>query len=279
MIPPVMLWVDLTRCERNGSLPIASSALCRIYRVFGAQGLDEMIRSVQPCVLCFEFDYPPSTGLTMLSETKRNHPAVPILMLAEPHSEKLAIWALRARVWDYFVKPVCEVEIFCSVKPLLRQDGYQGWDRRARRNFITPEHHIPEPPPSLSLSRAERAILKAHAYLESRLQENISERIVAKYCGLSTSCFSRTFKRIRGVTFSGFVFQARVKKAMGLLEDKHVSVTEVCYQAGFQNLSHFSLTFRRHVGVSPTVYRDQLWERVIDPASGRASGDSSNIAS
>ncbi|MGH8503506.1 MAG: helix-turn-helix transcriptional regulator [Gammaproteobacteria bacterium] len=88
---------------------------------------------------------------------------------------------------------------------------------------------------------------------------------MAKFCGLSTSCFSRTFKRINGLTFSKFVIQARLKTAMELLQDSHASITRVSGESGFRNLSHFSLTFRRHLGVSPTAYRGRVKEHSIGP--------------
>ncbi|MGH8503505.1 MAG: hypothetical protein ACREVE_13735 [Gammaproteobacteria bacterium] len=169
MISPVMLWIDLTQRASNPGTPIIGSPVCRVHRVFGGRGLDEVIRSVQPRALCFEFDYPLSADLAMLSETKRSHPSVPILMLAEPHAETLAIWALRARVWDYFVKPVSEAEILRSIMPLFRKEDYKHWDRRAPRDFIAPAHDIPDRPSPLSLSRTQTAILRAHAYIESHL--------------------------------------------------------------------------------------------------------------
>ncbi len=64
----------------------------------GTQGLGEMIYALQPCALCFDFDYPLACELTLLCETKRRHPALPIVMLTEPHSEALAVWVDCARL-------------------------------------------------------------------------------------------------------------------------------------------------------------------------------------
>ena len=267
MITPVVLWVDLTQRERVPNSSIEDNRPCRICRPCGAEDLNEVIRSVQPEILCFEFEYPDAYSLALLTETKRRHPSIPLLMVVEPHSEALAIWALRARVWDYFIKPVTEAEIWHSIMPLFEEENYNRWHDRIPRNFIKPMHDPLDKPPQTGLSHTERAVIKARAYIESHLEEKISEQTMAKSYGLSTSCFSRTFKRVNGLTFSGFVLQARVKRAMRLLEDKNAKVTAVCYEVGFQNLSYFSLTFRRHVGVSPTVYRTRLGEQVSVPST------------
>lgn len=267
MIAPAILWVDWTQCGRGPDSSPVETLPCRIYRLSGTEDLNEVIRSVQPDILCFEFDYPHASGLAMLTETRRRHPSIPLLMVVEPHPEALAVWALRARVWDYFIKPISEAEIWQSIAPLFEEENYKRWRERIPRNLIKPQHDPLDKPTQTSLSHAERAILKARAYIESHLEEKIPEKTMAKFCGLSTSCFSRTFKRVNGLTFSGFVLQARVKKAMKLLEDKHVKVTAVCYEAGFRNPSHFSFTFRRCVGVSPAVYRDQFRESSVNSVS------------
>jgi DNA-binding NtrC family response regulator len=166
---PALLWIDLTQCERTFDSSSVNGLHGLVLRVSGAQGLGEIMHSVQPRALCFEFDYPDSLRLTMLSETKRSYPSIPILMIAEPHSEALVIWALRARVWDYFVKPICEAEVLRSVIPLLRKDNYTGCNRRAPRNLITPGHDRTNKPPALSLSRSERAVL-----IERRAKEHLA---------------------------------------------------------------------------------------------------------
>jgi AraC-like DNA-binding protein len=78
--------------------------------------------------------------------------------------------------------------------------------------------------------------------------------MLARYCGLSAAYFSRTFKRATGLSFRAFLPQARVKRAMQLLAHESLTVTQVCFQAGYSNLSHFTVMFRRYVGLSPSVY-------------------------
>jgi len=157
-------------------------------------------------------------------------------------------------VWNYFVKPVAQPEIVRSLMPLLRVQVSKGWPRHAPRLCITPEQNISNGPSSLSLSRSEQAILKARCYVESHLEDKLSERMLARYCGLSAAYFSRTFKRVTGLSFRAFLPQARVKRAMSLLENESLTVTQACFQAGFSNLSHFTVMFRRYVGLSPSVY-------------------------
>ena len=74
-----------------------------------------MIRRVAPQILCFEYDYPDLKGLRTLQKTKHQFPSLPVLMVTEYHSESLAVWAFRAGIWDYLVKPVAVEDILCRL--------------------------------------------------------------------------------------------------------------------------------------------------------------------
>ena len=79
------------------------------------------IAALKPDIICFDYDCPDVAGLNLLRQVKKDFPSVPILMLTEHNSEELAVWALRSRVWDYFVKPI-DVESFLSaVRPPIWQ--------------------------------------------------------------------------------------------------------------------------------------------------------------
>lgn len=56
----------------------------------------------------------------MMQRVKSEHPGLPMLMLTEYHSEAVAIWALRARVWDYIVKPVSVEEFSSRIADVVR---------------------------------------------------------------------------------------------------------------------------------------------------------------
>jgi len=269
MSGPVLLWIDLTERERHPDRSTTSWVDCCIYRVSATQGLHAVIRAVQPHAVCFDFAYPTAAQLAVLSDTKQRHPALPIVMLAEPHAETLAVWALRARVWDYFVKPVAPTEIVRALRPLFKAPPDPGGHKRRPRPVITPDHTLSQAPASCRLSRCDQAIFKARSYVEAHLEDTLSARMLARYCGLSPAYFSRTFKRVTGLSFSAFLPQARIKRAMQLLAHESLTVTQVCFQAGFGNVSHVAMMFRRYVGMSPSIYRARLQQSRIQGLRGR----------
>jgi AraC family transcriptional regulator len=81
---------------------------------------------------------------------------------------------------------------------------------------------------------------------------------LARYAGLSRYHFLRTFKSVTGVTPRQWLIRARLQRAAHLLRSGSTPVTEIAFEAGFEDLSNFIRTFRREFGLSPRHYRTRL---------------------
>ena len=101
--------------------------------------------------------------------------------------------------------------------------------------------------------RINRALKLIHSRVDRGETPLLSEAAAA--AGLSTSAFSRYFARTAGRTFMTYVMELRVGKAAAMLLHTRRPVAEICFAAGFGNLSNFNRHFRRLRGVSPREYR------------------------
>lgn len=183
-------------------------------------------------------------------------------MITQAHSEQLAVWAFRARVWDYFVHPIDKSRLI-SVADTLRKIR-EG--RPAKRTELDRSNTIPpEARSRWSGSQEEQAVLdQVLTYVDGNLHRKILQLEVAKRFDLSPFQFSRLFKRLTTVTFQAYLLTRRVEEAKRLLANPKVSVTDVCFTVGFQDLSYFTRVFQRHVGSTPSCFRRQIGEK---PAS------------
>jgi AraC family transcriptional regulator len=91
--------------------------------------------------------------------------------------------------------------------------------------------------------------------VRSRVSEDISLADMAAVTGLSTSHFSRTFKRSMGESPHRFVLQQRVQHAKELLVSLNLRMIDIALASGFKTQQHFSRIFREVCGLSPTEYR------------------------
>ncbi len=87
---------------------------------------------------------------------------------------------------------------------------------------------------------------------------------------LSTSNFSRFFKKSTGNTFIKFITHIRITKACQLLMETDRKVTLIGYETGFNNISNFNRRFLEIKGVTPSYFRQQMKSR-FDRTQGRDS--------
>ena len=72
---------------------------------------------------------------------------------------------------------------------------------------------------------------------------------------MSAGHLSREFKKAYGESPYSYLMTRRIERAMALLRQGDLSVTDVCFAVGCQSLGTFSTRFTELVGVSPSVYR------------------------
>jgi AraC-like DNA-binding protein len=92
-------------------------------------------------------------------------------------------------------------------------------------------------------------------WVEAHADQPLQLATLARHAGLSPFHFLRVFTRVLGVTPHQYLLAARLRRAARLLADPARPVTEVAFEVGFGDLSHFVRTFRRAAGVSPGRFR------------------------
>jgi AraC family transcriptional regulator len=95
-------------------------------------------------------------------------------------------------------------------------------------------------------------------YIEEHLAEDLSLSQLAEVAGLSQFHFARAFRESMGLPPLRYVSARRVERAKDLLAQPGLSVTQIGAQLGFNDTSHFSASFRKHIGATPSAYRRSL---------------------
>lgn len=101
----------------------------------------------------------------------------------------------------------------------------------------------------------EIQLKKAFDYVEDHYPEDITARDMAKYCNMSYSYFSRSFKRIMKKSFKEYLNFVRISKAEKLLISTDRNITEIALETGFTTSSYFISQFKELKEMSPKQYR------------------------
>src|SRR5690606_33078719 len=165
--------------------------------------IDSEIDRLKPDAICFDFDYPTKQSLQALQDTKSKHRSVPILMLTVQHSESLAVWAFRSRVWDYLVKPLSKPDIERCLTSFAQMMSYRD---ASRRRAAMPVSTIPlENSGTANAAQEPLALSKALQYVEQDYRGKVSSANAAALRHLTTFQFSRLFKETYGLTFQDYL--------------------------------------------------------------------------
>jgi AraC family transcriptional regulator len=96
---------------------------------------------------------------------------------------------------------------------------------------------------------------KVLEFVAAGLEEQLGLTAMAQVAGISPHYFCREFKKTMGITPYGYIVQQRIDRAKTLLQNTSMSITEIGAQLLFATPSHFTATFRKLVGCTPSVFR------------------------
>jgi AraC-like DNA-binding protein len=94
--------------------------------------------------------------------------------------------------------------------------------------------------------------LNLAAFMEKNFHFNVQLERFAYLTGRSLSTFKRDFEKIFGQTPSRWLLQRRLKEAYYLIAEKGKFASDVYLDLGFEDLSHFSYTFKKQFGTAPS---------------------------
>jgi AraC-like DNA-binding protein len=97
-----------------------------------------------------------------------------------------------------------------------------------------------------------------HEYLMKNYREDVSLEKLAGLVNMAEGSLCRFFKMNMGITIFEYLNKIKIEFACKLLMDQNHSMTEVCFDSGFNNLSHFNNQFKRITGVPPSEYRKRF---------------------
>lgn len=99
---------------------------------------------------------------------------------------------------------------------------------------------------------------KVKNYIDSKLYYYTTLKIVAEYFFTTDKQIIRVFKSKYGITPYAYMLQKRIETAKTLLCNTNISIKEIAEKLCFANGGYFTKIFKKHVGITPTAYREKL---------------------
>ena len=209
----------------------------------GLQAL-EAVERYAPSLTITDLKMPVMDGLEMLRQLRERGNNAFVIILTAYDSFAYAQAALRLGAVDFLLKPFHDGELEQAVTNLQRRMA------AARQ----PED---EAIPGLKKGDKSKYVLQAMDYIGAHYgEQTISVSTIAQHLGLSESHLSHLFRKETDYTIMNYLTRYRIHKAMELLRDCRLKVYEIAERVGYRDITYFSSTFKKVVGMSPSEFQD-----------------------
>ncbi|MEX1377386.1 MAG: response regulator [Eubacteriales bacterium] len=95
---------------------------------------------------------------------------------------------------------------------------------------------------------------KANKIIEERYSSELTLDDISQELSISPQYFSRLYKDEMGINFIEKLTKRRIDSAKKLIEEGEYSIKEICYMCGYSDPNYFSRLFKKHEGISPSMY-------------------------
>lgn len=192
--------------------------------------------------------------LTIALKEDQRTSHIPIILLTAKADLDSKISGLRKGGDAYLTKPFNRQELVVQIENLLETR------RRLQSHYLTENGLLEETIAREKVSKIEHAFIKrVRQLIENQIAEgSYSIDALAKDLHLSPSQLYRKMMALTGQSTSKFFRQVQIKKAINLLRNTDLNITEIAYQTGFNEAAYFTRVFSAEMGQAPFAYRDQL---------------------
>lgn len=97
-------------------------------------------------------------------------------------------------------------------------------------------------------------IIKVKAFLHREYTKAITLQEIADIAGMNVSAFCRYFLEKTSKTCFQYINELRISYACKLLLERRLTITQICYETGYNNISNFNRQFKKVMGYTPTEY-------------------------
>jgi len=109
--------------------------------------------------------------------------------------------------------------------------------------------------PASITPRQYHKMQKAIRFVNDSYRTDIRRDAVAGLAGMSSSHFSRMFRKVMGMCYQDYINDRRITKAKKLLRTSPWSITEIAEYLGFADTTGFGRIFKKLTGHTPSAYR------------------------
>lgn len=216
----------------------------------GVIGLEKAIEKIPDVILC-DVMMPEMDGFEVCKRLKTDIRTshIPIILLTSKASQEDKVVGLTHGADAYMTKPFDKDELLVRVANLIVQS--ERLRKQLKIKVSSKDGYSP------SEIREVRFLDKLDDIIANNLHNELFDTIfLCKEIGMSRTQLYRKLKALTGHSTASFIRIARLNKAKSLIETTNLSIGEVVLRVGFKDFSHFTRSFSKRFGVTPSELRN-----------------------
>ena len=218
----------------------------------GQLGLDKLA-DFQPDIILLDVMMPVMNGIdfckAIRSDIETSH--IPFIMLTAKNRLESQIEGVESGADIYLAKPVSLTLLQLSIKNIFEQ-------RRKLRDHYVKDFYA-EAKDLVNSTKDREFIEKLFLILDSQIiNPELDVDYICREIGMSRTKLYQKIKGLTGQSIVEFIRSFRLKKAIQIMTHEDVSISEVIYRVGIQTHSHFTKSFKKEFGKTPSQFLQEI---------------------
>ena len=251
---PIVLIVD----DNEDIRLFISEHFASDYRILEAEDGEKALKLAQqeiPDIVISDVMMPKMDGYELCKELKLDSKTchIPFILLTAKASNDSALKGFELGADNYVTKPFNPKLLELRVRNIL-----QSRENLKSQLLDTDTIHL-EPSEVKVVSRDKEFLKKLIAFIEDNMSNSdLSIDDVCKEMGLSRTQLYRKLKGLVGQSANELIRSIRLKRAAQLIKSNEMTISEITYEVGFNDLQYFRFCFKKQFGVNPSEYSTQI---------------------
>lgn len=110
--------------------------------------------------------------------------------------------------------------------------------------------------PKIKESKAQKLVSDIISYINLNYECSVSNEDIAEKFHFNSAYLNRVFRENTGISMHEFVVGCRIASAKEMLRSQEIAIGEVAEKCGFSSFYHFTKTFKKKTGITPSEYRN-----------------------
>ncbi len=203
-----------------------------------------------PDLIISDIMMPEMDGISLCKKLKGEQKTahIPILLLTAKGDMETKIESFDLGVNDYIEKPFDARLLQTRVNALLK-------NRELMKKWIS--DGVLNSADLMKIKEEDRQFIQkaSFAIIENMGNPELSIESLGDQFGMSRSTFYRKFKKLAGISAKEYLKKIRLGKAKALLEEGNVTISQICYEVGYQSQAQFRVAFKNEFGDVPSKFR------------------------